>query len=442
MTYPIFTDIADYVLDQLYGYQDANENIHNAIRLRDAFDVEHTWSNTDDTALGTHNLGTMAAGYLKTSTSTGAVSASNWGTRISITTEYSFNPTMKVSATSGHEMYIVSGYISNDYHPAYGVTALLGKDTSGGMSTSVYNTFITFAYDGGTSYYIWRYVTASPPHNLGEIENWGQFVYVHRKKSDGKLIQIATFDDAIWASGKIGLPKNHPYRIKFCPNPWPELVLAEDEEIILLDLRHLNVKEQFLREKFLYDKLVSEHQMFLDSGISEADVMKFENAQLEKVRKETLQISKAQNDNHNVADEKEKALRKLKKKDLSEDDMFLAAKITDDIFNRLQTKIDRRLKFMSKIDIIKEACDRNETSLAEEIMNGNLSEVNAEHELSDKHLLPQVEEFTKSVRVLCSSKNTDINDFKTKALLSVDRLKKNPVIPSEEPKPPKEEGKV
>ena len=50
-----FTDLTDFILDQVWGYQDANEVKNNTLNLRNAFIVEHGWSADESgTTFGVH----------------------------------------------------------------------------------------------------------------------------------------------------------------------------------------------------------------------------------------------------------------------------------------------------------------------------------------------------------------------------------------------------
>lgn len=62
-----YTEISDFVLNQIYGYQDANEVKDNTSRLKDAISAEHTWSDTGtDADLGKHADGFVVSSYIGT----------------------------------------------------------------------------------------------------------------------------------------------------------------------------------------------------------------------------------------------------------------------------------------------------------------------------------------------------------------------------------------
>ena len=50
----LFTDLSDYILDQVFGFQDANEIKNNTLSLRDAVSLEHDWNANDSSPSADH----------------------------------------------------------------------------------------------------------------------------------------------------------------------------------------------------------------------------------------------------------------------------------------------------------------------------------------------------------------------------------------------------
>lgn len=88
------------------------------------------------------------------------------------------------------------------------------------------------------------YVLASPPYNLGDLENWGHFAYVGRD-ANGQVMNTWLSCEPPWARVYKDLPKNHPARWSLMPHPWMMYPVdgpdgqRRPDDVKLVDLRKL-----------------------------------------------------------------------------------------------------------------------------------------------------------------------------------------------------------
>ena len=100
---------------------------------------------------------------------------------------------------------------------------------------------------GGTVFAQQRYMQASPPYMIGDKE-WGHFLYLLRRISDGVVIASYEAEDPPHAyNGLTYLPKDHPDRISAVPHPfadyWGKNPSVDGLDIVLVDLSVTNTKK-------------------------------------------------------------------------------------------------------------------------------------------------------------------------------------------------------
>lgn len=100
---------------------------------------------------------------------------------------------------------------------------------------------------GGSVFARQRYFQASPPYMIGSRE-WGHFLYLLRRISDGIVISSYEAEDPPHAyNGLTHLPKDHVDRISATPHPfadyWDKDPVVDGLEIVLVDLSTTNTKK-------------------------------------------------------------------------------------------------------------------------------------------------------------------------------------------------------
>jgi hypothetical protein len=180
---------------------------------------------------------------------------------------------------------------SSTYHP---VGYTYWPDTMD--STDCYNAYTSLMYlnrgGNGTFYGKYFYPQASPPHRLGRIADFGQFVYLHRRKSDGTIVSASSAPDPVWSGPWSPLPKGHPARMIDRPHPFADFIsdpLPDDEEIVLVDCRSLaELEDDHAPEAAAEALLRDSRNAWLAAGIAPADLDEFEQDQTARADVEAL----------------------------------------------------------------------------------------------------------------------------------------------------------
>ena len=188
-----------------------------------------------------------------------------------------------------------------------------------------------------------RQITSSPPHRFNGCPIWGKFLTIKRNKKTGELLMASTSTDPIWAGSWSKLPKNHPGRIAQMPHPFPD-PLKENEEIILVDLRHLNIEEECLKEKSILENMIAQKQELIELGCTEAELTEEEEKQQVKVVKERQEIDEAKENIEEAKTWRDKAIKDKKNTDSKE--------LTELKCARLIAREKPKLRLYKKHDLI------------------------------------------------------------------------------------------
>lgn len=315
-----FTDISDFVLDQIYGYQDATEVKDNTLRLRNAFDVEHVWSNTVDANLGKHTASfiTAASGYLANECVVSANIADAAITHALIADNSIGNDQIRRTSNTVSNTFTTAGvnlYPTNNttsFAPQFWTTGLALNYTVTGrvgpvaVPMNILDTIPILVVhmessQTTTAKTMWcnmYYVPASPPHSFAGHEDWGLFVFFLRDKVTKQIRSSSMAEDPVWDGEWCSLPKNHPGRMLILPHPFHDHREGSEtwdtHEVILLDLRSLNKEILSHPAKDKLDWLITQAPLFVSKGISSDQITKFENIQAEKAEIELVTTSQAQ----------------------------------------------------------------------------------------------------------------------------------------------------
>lgn len=426
-----FTDLtADYVLDQIFGYQDANEARYNSQRQKGAYAVEHEWANSGATDYGKHSDGFCVTAYLDDLAVTNAKLATdavtqvkvannaigynelntssdlttqpaNGNQTISSTDQYRFGPFVWKSTSGGANNFLIKNGIIGDVEVSshYSITrTTIGMDwyissNTGGLPD------LNFQF---------RFVTSTPPHMLLEDEeDWGLFVWAIMDSNTSEILTLRTMQDPPWYRFNHPLfEKNHPMRMHLAPHPFKDYEFPghPNTKVVLFDLRSLNEEETSSEE---YDKLQAQREFFEENagslGIEEAQINQMLSMQEAKVDQEQIQIAKGEADIEKALIWRDKKRRMLKalKEDRSNIDRkeAMVEAHAKYLINQGRKKAKKFRRFEK---IIAKAKMKGRT-IHDEIFSGNLPEVNnATHELpmKEKKKLPQIPAFRNNVTIL------------------------------------------
>lgn len=293
-------------------------------------DHEHDGTDSKAVAIGNIN-GLVTQSKLSTALSEVSKTAPGEGYLNFTTTSYLFYPQVKTTQwDNNHEWHIARG-------------SAIGTVYETGIYLKNADLYTVIIYAQG------RYVQASPPYKLGDLP-WGGFLFLHRKKSDGTILTGACAPDPIWAGPWSPLPKDHPGRIVLRPHPFADFrhkELPSDEEIILVDLRHLEEIIEYDSKPDRLEAITSLRSELLLAGLTKEELDKEE--------------------------EKFKSLENPK------------------------------LQKLSKYKILEKRLQAQGSSILQAVNEGKfpeLSEVDQELSPKDRKYLPQFEGFTSKVRVL------------------------------------------
>lgn len=143
------------------------------------------------------------------------------------------------------------------------------------------------------------YITATKPHRLGNIPNWGPFVY-RKVDKDGKPCGFWSCDDPPWyhhARGK--LPKNHPAAPAMLPHPWPEVRneageivsgVQPGERVELVDLRDYNQDTMWSDTDDMLERLVGAREEYKALGVTEKELEAWEEVYQRKATERVPEV--------------------------------------------------------------------------------------------------------------------------------------------------------
>ncbi len=140
--------------------------------------------------------------------------------------EYGFYPQTKISSVAGTQN-------------AHMVNSIA-------IGTS-YVSYITLGTSAGTISAQQRYIQASPPYMIGN-KQWGHFLFLLRRISDGVVVSSYEAEDPCWAyNGNPSNAKDSPERIAEVPHPFGDYTQKDPAvdglEIVLVDLSTVPVKK-------------------------------------------------------------------------------------------------------------------------------------------------------------------------------------------------------
>ncbi len=297
-----FTEINDFILDQIYGYQDANEVKNNTLRLRDALSLEHTWSPIDDTDLGKHKdipYTGLKTSEVNLSVRLGWYDANGtWSAEIPNNT---FDIIYEVESPGLDHHFCPRGITAvatqaddDDYFTFTGKITFFseiesdpGVPTSGTSETVYFNRGIRLntrltIFDGSSNHgYVdytgkLTYITNSPPHKFFHLEDFGYFDFALRNKETGEIVANWLCRDPHWFVSEDR--KDDPELIKAKPHPFTEYLkgkqLPENLEIILFDMRGnpYNIEEH--KTELFTNKLINGDLPELSKSQLEPDYVK------------------------------------------------------------------------------------------------------------------------------------------------------------------------
>lgn len=138
--------------------------------------------------------------------------------------EYGFYPQIRMSATDSRAW-----------------DAFIVDSTQAGWTGYLTTIWIDNDGSGDTIYAQQRYIQASPPYMIGDT-NWGHFLFLLRKISDGMVVSAYQAKDPPWAyNGPPQNTKNSIARIQAVPHPFVSYFdkdpAIDGLEIVLVDLR-------------------------------------------------------------------------------------------------------------------------------------------------------------------------------------------------------------
>lgn len=188
----------------------------------------HDHNGTNSKAVSYANLSNKTAaivqGELKTSTTEiTKVDSSGWQNVSG--SSYMFWPEVKCDATGGGGIGTADIWV---------VDAL--PQTEDSYYTRCYIN-INLTTTEVTAYAKFRYIQSSPPYSFLGEEDYGLFLYVLRRTSDGYPLAAQSTFDPLHECVR-GLPKGHPAGFVIGPHPFGDV--PEGTEVVLVDLRHMN----------------------------------------------------------------------------------------------------------------------------------------------------------------------------------------------------------
>ncbi len=151
------------------------------------------------------------------------------------------------SSSSGSQQLTLPGGEYGFYPRSWATGGAWNNHIFDGNAASPATTVVIYATNalGATCYASQRYIQASPPYKIGDI-NWGHFLFLLRNKSTGEVIAAYEAQDPPWAyNGPMHLYKNDPELLAAIPHPFPEYgsekFPATDFEVVLVDMRDMDV---------------------------------------------------------------------------------------------------------------------------------------------------------------------------------------------------------
>lgn len=334
--------------------------------------------------------------------------------------------------TSTSEVAAADGAAANVYptNTAYAFYPQFRTDSSGNVSASLLDTLAGAtlgsssklavylnpeAVLGATKYLYARftYVAASPPYSFGGVDDWGEFLFLRRNASDGTIISSSTAPDPVWEGPHSPLPKGHPARIAQIPHPFADFhaaKLPEGEEIVLVDLRHLQEPELWRPEQARYTALVAKRAEFIAMGIDAAEVERYEVEQQQRAAAELAEQMAAQSAHDALLDKRQALIDAAPERidmqagviDMSQPKpRFTKATAAAYVDSRCAV-LRKQAGYLTRIEAIKRNAEMQGSSLLQLVNEGKLPDAIGETEIAKDDLarLPQVAQFKDAVRVL------------------------------------------
>lgn len=255
------------------------------------------------------------------------------------------------------------------------------------------------------------YVQASPPYRLGRIDDWGEFLYLHRRISDGAVISSTMAPDPVWVGASTTLAKDHPARIALCPHPFAgywDKQLPAGEEIVLVDLRHLNETVRHQPARIRREALVARRSEFIDLGVAAADIKAAEDDATAAEAAELAAQDAAQTEHDALEDALPRILAQAPERidrhvvDQGKPRPRWTRAQALDIVRSRQRVLRAHAGHISRIEAMKREAEAAGRCFLQDVNEGRVAAALATRELSkdDRDKLPNVPKFRDTVRVL------------------------------------------